>query len=420
MGDRLTFSFGHIIAFVSLMFIGYVTFMSAIYFTGADFGIALICVLLEMLVFGGMLMLIQKMKTVQNKFKRNIWIERLLLLVFVVMSYVAYWGFAKFWSVQAQEELVSSRFVAATEVADTLFNRYDEYCNIRQTCYSKNMQSMYLGIPDRGLIVEINDTALAIKLRPESYYVLRKEANKWILRSSQGVSVWNVFMLGNARKLRSALLAWHASLQKLAGGTLKDETYTLNFDEEAACYKIINTRIDQLEEVFHAEDLSPISFIAIPLFLLLLLPYFIQIRYYRSTYTLLGRDKSWKERKERQTYLSKDEGKMDVEHNTYILGKKNLGTSNRIVLNGGINSGLNQSEHIVVTSGIKMESEAFQHSVIRGAIKEEDYEAQHVIIKGDIDFTADTIMRKRRRRGQTFDFNNGENRVQHVVTTMKK
>lgn len=408
MGDRLTFSFGHIIAFVSLMFIGYVTFMSAIYFTGANFEIALIGILVEMLVFFGILMLIQKMKTVQRNFKRNIWIERLLLLVFFAMSYVAYWGFAKFWSVQAHEALVVNRFMEAAETVDTLFNRYDEYCNMRQTKYAENMRTMYWGTSDRDLIVEVNDTALAIKLRPNQYYVLRKEANEWVLRSSQGVSVWNVFMLGNERKLRSALLSWRASLQKLAAGVLKDEPATLNFDEDGTCYNIINTRIDQLEEVFYEKNTNPISFIAIPLFLLLLLPYFIQARFYKSTYTLFGRDKSWRERKERQTHLSTNEGKKEVGVNIYTLGRQLLRNPVRTVFKGGFNSGDSQSEDIP------------RHSVIRGGMINASDETQHVVIKGDIDPTTDTTIHKRRRRGQTFDFNNEEVKVQHVVTTMKR
>ena len=48
MGERLKFSFGHVVDFISLMFIGYVTFMGAVYFSKAAFGWALVAVLSEM------------------------------------------------------------------------------------------------------------------------------------------------------------------------------------------------------------------------------------------------------------------------------------------------------------------------------------------------------------------------------------
>ena len=72
MGERLKFSFGHVVAFISLMFIGYVTFMGAIYFSKADFEWALVAVLVEMFGLFSLLMLLQKMKTVKHNFKRNI------------------------------------------------------------------------------------------------------------------------------------------------------------------------------------------------------------------------------------------------------------------------------------------------------------------------------------------------------------
>ena len=177
MGDRLKFSFGHVIAFVSLMFIGYVTFMGAVYFSGADFEWALFSVLVEVVGLFVLLMLLQKMKTVQHHFKRNIWIERAFLLLLLAGCCYAFTHFMKFWNVFENRHLVSERFSEATAAADSMFVGYDNYSDQRIRDHEARLKNYY-NLSEEQLLYQVNDSILYIKLQSEAYSEIEKKARK--------------------------------------------------------------------------------------------------------------------------------------------------------------------------------------------------------------------------------------------------
>ena len=103
MNEHLKFSWGHIIAFIALITIGYITFMGVTYYTDGDFvsaSISMVCVfILLFAVFIGA----QFLKATHRKFARRIWIERIIVFSSPIIYRLALIPFSHFWTVQSHD-----------------------------------------------------------------------------------------------------------------------------------------------------------------------------------------------------------------------------------------------------------------------------------------------------------------------------
>src|SRR5699024_2044717 len=64
--------------------------------------------------------------------------------------------------------------------------------------------------------------ALRLQLIADNYDALKESAVKWIDNAS-GATVWNVFMIGNIKKIESAIENWNNSLSEFSGKIMSDE-----------------------------------------------------------------------------------------------------------------------------------------------------------------------------------------------------
>ena len=411
MGERLKFSFGHVVAFISLMFIGYVTFMGAVYFSKADFGWALVAVLIEMVGLFSLLMLLQKMKTVKHNFKRNIWIERALVIFLILACGYAFTYFMKFWNVYENRDLVSVSFTEATASADSMFVAYDDYCTQRITRHEQRLQNNYK-LNTSQLLYQVDDSMLCLKLQSPKYKELESEARAWIASTAQGVSVWNVFMLGNERKMSQVVDEWHSLLVSMSDGQLGTETDVETFDVDNKNIQEVHSRIAFLESLFSTDGFTLWSLIGLPAFVLLFLPYIIQDRYFRSTYILFcphcardqngklhtywGRDKSWVERHVNSVTIDLDANNIKTQVIVEKIGTETSETPTKSVVTG-LGTKENEETEGIVISGIEVAEHLTEPIVVSG--------------KG--------TPKRRRRRGQTFNYDDDEE-IQSIVTQMNK
>ena len=142
MNEHLKFSWGHIIAFIALITIGYITFMGVTYYTDGDFlsaSIYMVCVfILLFAVFIGA----QFLKATHRKFSRRIWFERILVFSSPIIYIFALIPFSHFWTVQKNDKEIVSKFSQSIEASRQLFYDYDDYSSKRITQYEAQLNNV--------------------------------------------------------------------------------------------------------------------------------------------------------------------------------------------------------------------------------------------------------------------------------------
>lgn len=277
MNKRLKFSWGHIIAFLALIFIAYVTFMGITYLTLGNFlwagaGSAVCVLLLAAFILGA-----QIQKGASNRFYKHLVWERILLLASPLVLLLAFLPYNHFWTVLRQEDDIVSNFNNAIEQAHGIFGEYESYANERCNALSSSLSNMT--DDERNNRVE----ELNLLLLSQNYENLKKEANSWIDNAAQSSTVWNVFLLGNVEDIKDAVDKWTNELHEVSTKRLSCETGEIHdFDSDTPTKQ---KSIDGLNSLKKEYSDKGFKFNAIALvtmlvcWLMLMLPYFIQERH---------------------------------------------------------------------------------------------------------------------------------------------
>lgn len=312
MNEQLKFSWGHIIAFLSLIFISYVTFMGITYLTDGDFLMATVGMLSADLFLIACFIGAQLLKGTDRKFENKIILERICIfsspLVFVVVMI----PFIHFWTVYEKNDTIIDRFSNAITTSKQMFVDYDQYSKTRLENYDKLIKRVLnnkrlrpdeyseFGFSGKGDATqdENMNKALRLQLVSENYDSLRSVANDWINRANTGATVWNVFLLGNIRQIENSIDDWHNMLVDFSKKRISNEEFngynTIEvFDsnnETIAAVKKGLSAVNNLYTERHLPDFYSII-TGIACYLMLLFPYFLQERNTKSTFRLLGREK---------------------------------------------------------------------------------------------------------------------------------
>jgi hypothetical protein len=302
--ETLKFSWGHIIAFVALIFISYVTYMGNFYSNGGDFKLSAIKVFIIdialILTFIGA----QIYKGTDEKFDRSIIIERVLICFCPVAFLWAMIPYNHFWSVFAERNQIEPKFTSAIEKSRQMFGDYDYYSKERITAYSDYLTSLisnkgtnrdaYLkagfGTSNDELVKDNYVATLKLQLLSQNTDSLRNLALNWINDANQGASVWNAFLVGNLNMISDAIEGWNQKLYEFSVPVLSNESGNSNysvkpFDQERASFKAANAELISLQNLFENSNGISLNTIitGILLFLMLLFPYFLQKRNTRAT-----------------------------------------------------------------------------------------------------------------------------------------
>lgn len=311
MYKNLKFSWAHILAFLAVIFIGYVSFVGLTYMIDDGFIkpslYTFIIILILLVWFIGA----QQLKGVDNNFsfKKCIIAERFLIatcpLIFVVCMIPLNHAFL----VSSQSERIETTFKEAIKSSTKMFEDYDIYSKDRISNYKdclirvKDNRNIKPSVYDEiGFSGKNDDKKVALEVQiltkqlTANYDSLRIEANQWINSVDRDANVWNVFFIGNVKEIKMAIVDWRNQMVEVSGKILKCEIElsreeVQKFDANDENIEYIVQRLDGLSEIYkNAEGLSNSSIIiGVILFILLLFPYFIQSRNGVSTYKLFGR-----------------------------------------------------------------------------------------------------------------------------------
>lgn len=286
INETLKFSWGHIIAFVALIFISYVSFMGITYLTDGDFLYAGLGVLIINLVLIVFFIIPQILKGTDEKFSRKIIFERILFFSAPVFFIAAMVPYAHFWTVFDNRSQVETTFSESIKTTKGMFESYEVYANNRIKEYDKKLAQNKTEIVHRTNEVE----ALRLQLIADNYDALKESAVKWIDNAS-GATVWNVFMIGNIKKIESAIENWNNSLSEFSGKIMSDEPNGVEpFSSSDPSVTKAKENLNNLRSVYTTMGTPSMLAIGIGvlLYILLLFPYIIQCRNTKSTFRLIG------------------------------------------------------------------------------------------------------------------------------------
>lgn len=338
----LKFSWGHIIAFLALIFMSYVMYMGDFYANGGDFQNACIKVgvtdLLLLFVFMGA----QRFKAAEVKFNRKIIYERIFIVLCPIAFAVAMVPYNHFWSVFEQRSDIEIQFTKSINSARNLFENYEIYANERIAGFLKSgsdwaiktrdsLETQFLQCKEScmkkktacvskcesdyntslnsflGDSVDIECAfthALKLQLLSENTDSLRNKAINWIDDANQGASVWNAFLIGNIDVIAKSIENWHKTLQEFSTPVYSVEIDPKPFDVERQTINDALEQIHALKNIYQETTGVKINAIwtGLILFLMLLFPYIIQRRNTKAAgyYFLIPR-------REKQTATLKDQ-----------------------------------------------------------------------------------------------------------------
>lgn len=302
--ETLKFSWGHIVAFIALIFISYVTYMGDFYSNGGDFKSSAIKVFVIDIVLILSFIGAQIYKGTDEKFDRSIIIERILICLCPIAFIYAMIPYSHFWSVFSERDQIEPKFTSAIEKSRQMFVNYDQYSKDRIASYSDflstiiaNKESARVEYLEAGFSDTNDDmvkgnyiTTLKLQLLSQNTDSLRTSALQWIDEANQGASVWNAFLVGNISMISDAIESWNQKLYEVSVPVLSNESNDSNhsvvpFDPNRESFKAANAELTDLRNLFinsNGINLYTIITGAI-LILMLLFPYFLQKRNTRAT-----------------------------------------------------------------------------------------------------------------------------------------
>lgn len=306
MNEVLKFSWGHIIAFIALIAVGYVAFVSLAYLYGGDFTIASIgtsaIVLLYIIFFIGA----QRMKACEDHFRRNIVFERIFLFGSVPVFLAGIVVVNQFFTVRSRDAELVDSFRKSITNANGIFDDYESYANTRVESYSRSLDNV---IRNRQVQPSVYAAAgftpanesyhkenlvklLRLQLLSDNYTRLRESSRQWIASSSEGASTWNVFLIGNTAQIKDAITSWEGRLKEFSMRRVGNEVQIHKVEDfKSTRGANAHAGLDALTRAFSERQAPGVFLIVfgVVIYLMLLTPYLLQERNSKSVYRLLGR-----------------------------------------------------------------------------------------------------------------------------------
>lgn len=286
INETLKFSWGHIIAFVALIIISYVSFMGITYMTDGDFQIAIWGFIIIDILLMFFFLAPQLLKATERKFNIRIWIERVVLFLSPIAFVILMIPYAHFGTVFKNRGDIETTFKESISSTKGMFDSYEAYANNRIVEYDKLLVKSKVKEVQRKNKVE----ALRLQLVDENYNNLKQSAIEWIDGASDA-TVWNVFMIGNIQEIENALNAWNADLSEFSSKLMVDEPDTVKaFTSSDSSVLVAKENLNSLGSIYTEKESPTIIAISsgLVLSLFLLFPYVLQGRHSKSTYRLLG------------------------------------------------------------------------------------------------------------------------------------
>lgn len=299
INKHLTFSWGHIIAFVAIIIISYFSFLGLTYLTDGQFVLTGIGVVVIDAALIGVFIGAQSLKATTKKFQQRIVLERILVFVAPFVLVAAMYPACHFWTVFHNRTEIEDNFKDAVTGPRLMFEAYEEYCDNRLDSYS----SLVNANPRISQVNKDNQIlSLRLQLKDQNYEQLKSEVLDWVDNKAGKATVWNVFLIANIQSINNAITEWNSDLVDFSKCRLANEsTDVLPFDSDSESLNSITSKLDKIKEIYKKKGSITMTALLMVLFcyLFLMLPYVIQRRNTKSIYHLFYMEDSFSERKQK-------------------------------------------------------------------------------------------------------------------------
>ena len=344
INQTLKFSWGHIVAFIAMILISYITFIGTTYLTDGHFLYAGMAVFAIDIILMVLFIMPQMLKGTDEKFSKRIVTERVLIFTAPVFYILIMIPFVHFWSVFDNRSQIESSFSQAIATTKGMFVSYEEYATNRISEY----ENMFNKVEDEAEEVvvkpsrrkkakksvvkkvrsqkEIADHALRVEalrlqLLGQNYITLKTTAHDWVDEAS-GATVWNVFMIGNIDEIEAAVDCWNLALNSLSSKKMSNEPATVEpFSLSDANAQASKENLNAFRSVYTTMESPTVLAIinTILLYIMLMFPYVIQSRNTKSTFNLWGSERKLsaaKSKKHRKQTSSDEISSLSIDDTT--------------------------------------------------------------------------------------------------------
>ena len=312
MNKKLVFSWGHIIALLAVIAFSYLAFVGLCYYTGGRFTLA------GLLVVGIDLLLIfsfigaQQLKIWDGPFQRYIIVERFMLMLMAPLSVaVAMFPVNHWLSLHENEDYMANMFTESIDSAKVIFDDYESYANLRINQLGERIYQQHkVGFggsksqkkdtekenselkAERQLVRENTMRALRLMLLSQNYEDIRTSALKWMEETADAPNTLNVFLLGNIDEIAAAIEGWGRQLGDFSHGRLSDESketvdYEPNLDGAVSQLLLVKSFFRSPQPLQ-----TNTLWVALGLFVLMMVPWWVQSRNTKSLCRLFGSEGS--------------------------------------------------------------------------------------------------------------------------------
>ena len=376
INKTLKFSWGHIIAFVALIFVSYVTFMGVSYLSQGNFWYAGASVVAVDFILTIFFIIPQILKGADEKFSKKIVFERILFFATPIFFIAAMIPYAHFWTVFDNRSEIETTFAESVKGIKGMFSAYEDYAHERINVFEKKLADSVVSArtpasksrkgkakgapgvkPSKGhsSLNSVASTSLAAKkpkakkgkkpnsqkpafskirqanavealklqLIGQNYYDLQSSAETWIDNAAEA-TVWNVFTIGNIDTIEEVMDNWNHALYSFSSKTMKDEDKnTIAFSENDESVVTAKKSLRALRAGYTQMGGPTLLSIgtALLLYFMLLFPYLIQSRNTKNTFRLIGceGDSGRKPRKENYRKNKRHNRVQDDELETFVV-----------------------------------------------------------------------------------------------------
>jgi hypothetical protein len=289
--EQSKFSLADLLTVLGTLVFGFFCFLSINYMTLGNTMGSLVFASVIALILGGLAFVIKLLKMTSRNFKSYIIWEWVLLLLFSTGAFFALFPFSHYFNVYAVRSGIQKDVTLNITQAENLFPEYEKYANNRLYNYKSNLQSIVAakaankdeyknyGFEEGRDKKQIDSKVFTLnaKLYPSNYNDIKKVVSTWLVNSKAKIINWSpTGIVQVINTVNPELTKWKEQLiefskfRALAGeNDVDDFVYQLTFND-------VKNKITQQK--------SPTVFsvcIALGLYVLMLLSYFISKRHSR-------------------------------------------------------------------------------------------------------------------------------------------
>lgn len=252
------------------------------------------------LIVGGLAFGVKLIKTTKRNFQHYIVWEYIFLLLFAGVAFVATFPFSHYFSILQQRTGIQREVTTSIGQAESMFSDYENYARDRENIYKSRLNSVIAAkniqpseYVQYGFVNSTNDSVqvenkmftLHAQLFPSNYEgegSIKQTATNWLANAKNTLESKRAFTFGIVKVLKNLqfnISIWKDELKKLSafraqGEPANDFEYPLTFKDETTIFTALSTP-------------TPVAIsIAIGLYVLMLLSYFVSKRSTKNHYSL--------------------------------------------------------------------------------------------------------------------------------------